>query len=104
MGVPIASRAVTGCASANRDRLQIFADVHGCPVQPFQTTAAAALGAALRAAHGYEKATGPGRSWSEVVAPFTSPAADLRVDPDEANRAVYDHLLETYRALESNNL
>jgi xylulokinase len=104
MGVTIRSLSVTGGASANRDILQIFADVHGCPVQPFQTANAAALGAALRAAHGHEKATGPGRSWNEVVAPFTAPPEDARIEPNPAHRAVYDRLLETYRSLESRSI
>lgn len=101
MGVDIGSISVTGGASANRQILQIFADVHGCPVQPFETTNAAALGAALRAAYGSAHASGSGLSWDDVVGPFTSPPASLRVDPDPGRRTTYDDLLASYRALEA---
>jgi xylulokinase len=101
MGVRIQSLSVTGGASANRNILQVYADVHGCPVQPFQTTNAAALGAALRAAHGHAKANGGEPDWSDVVAPFTSPPASARVEPNPENRRLYDELLETYRKLEA---
>ncbi|MDA0334740.1 MAG: FGGY-family carbohydrate kinase [bacterium] len=101
MGVAINSLNVTGGASTNRDILQIFADVHGCPVQPFETTNAAALGAALRAAHGHARARGAAQEWSAVVAPFTSPPAAMRVEPNTAHRGTYDALLASYRALEA---
>ncbi|MBT6146647.1 MAG: carbohydrate kinase, partial [Gemmatimonadetes bacterium] len=101
MGVAINSLSVTGGASANRDILQIFADVHGCPVQPFETTNAAALGAALRAVHGQALAGGRRKGWSEVVAPFTSPPAAARVEPNPAHRGIYDELLASYRSLEA---
>lgn len=104
MGVPIRSLSVTGGASTNRDILQVFADVHGCPVQPFQTTAAAALGAALRAAHGYAKAGSGPQDWSDVVAPFTAPPEDARIEPNSTHGAVYNRLLETYRSLESRSI
>ena len=101
MGVPVNSLNVTGGASANRDILRIFADVHGCPVQPFETTNAAALGAALRAAHGHALASGTPQGWSEVVAPFTAPPVATRVEPNPAHRRIYDELLSSYRALEA---
>jgi|MDTC01.1.fsa_nt_gb xylulokinase len=103
MGVAIRSLSVTGGASANRNILQIFADVHGCPVQPFETTNAAALGGALRAAHAHTRASGRQTDWRDTVAPFTTPPAELRIEPDPANRAVYDSLLETYGTIENTN-
>jgi xylulokinase len=101
MGVAIRSLAVTGGASMNRGILQVFADVHGCPVQPFETTNAAALGAALRAAHGWSKDQGQERTWPDVVGPFTTPPARSRVEPDPGTRRTYVDLLERYRALEA---
>lgn len=103
MGVPIRSLAVTGGASANRGILQIFADVHGCPVQPFETTNAAALGGALLAAYGHAASTGR-PDWLAVVSPFTAPDAALRVDPNQATGAVYGSLTQRYRALEGRHL
>lgn len=100
MGVEIRSLRVTGGASANEEILRVFADVHGCPVQRLATTNAAALGAALRAAHGHSKASGEERSWEEVTAPFMRLRAAAPVDADPANRGIYDGLLERYRGLE----
>jgi len=104
MGVTIGSLSVTGGASANRDILQVYADVLGCTVQPFETTNAAALGAALRAAHGHAKTLGAESSFSDIVTPFTSPPAESRVQPNAAHREMYDRLLEEYRRLEADHL
>jgi xylulokinase len=101
MGVEIRSLSVTGGASQNEQILQVFADVHGCPVRRFQTTNAAALGAALRAAHGHAKAIGAPRSWDEVVTPFTQPEAGSTIEPNPANRETYRQMVEAYRALEA---
>ena len=98
MGVEIRSLRVTGGASENEQILRVFADVHGCPVQRLGTTNAAALGAALMAAHGHARAAGEERSWEDVTAPFT--AAGAPVEPDLGNRGIYDGLLEGYRELE----
>ncbi len=101
MGVTVSSLAVTGGASANPEILRVYADVHGCPVRRFQTTNAAALGAALRAAHGHAKAAGAPRPWTEVVAPFTGPVAGSEIAPDPARRGLYDDLQARYRQLEA---
>ena len=100
MGVEIRSLRVTGGASENEEILRVFADVHGCPVQRLRTTNAAALGAAFRAAHGHAKASGEARSWEEVAEPFLRLQTAAPVEPDPANRGVYDGLLEGYRELE----
>ncbi len=100
MGVEIRSLRVTGGASENEAILRVFADVHGCPVQRLRTTNAAALGAALRAAHGHAKASGEARSWEEVAEPFLRLQTAAPVEPDPANRGIYDGMLEGYRELE----
>ena len=104
MGVEIRSLRVTGGASENEEILRVFADVHGCPVQRLRTTHAAALGAALMAAHGHARASGAELSWGEVTAPFLRLQAAAPVEPDPANRGIYDGLLEGYRALEGRHL
>ena len=50
------------------------------------------------AAHGHARASGEERSWEEVTAPFTG--AGTPIEPDPANRGIYDGLLERYRELE----
>ena len=101
MGVPVHSLSVTGGASENPQILQIYADIHNCPVHRFQTTNSAALGAALRARHGHLRMTGQERAdWKEIVAPFTQPAAGSTITPDPAVRSIYDRLENAYAELE----
>ena len=101
MGIPVRSLFVTGGASANADILQVYADVHGCVVHRFQTTNSAALGAALRARHGYLVAAGEDSDWMEIVAPFTQPESGSTITPNREVRSVYDDLELAYRDLES---
>jgi xylulokinase len=100
MGVAISSLYVTGGASANREILQIFASVHGCPVHRFETMNSAALGAALRAWYSDGQERGEARSWKDVVAPFTRPVAGSTIDPDPAAVPMYGELTGRYEELE----
>ena len=100
MGVPVHSLSVTGGASENPQILQVYADVHDCPVHRFQTTNSAALGAALRARHGHLLATEGRADWKEVVEPFTQPDAGSTIDPNPAVRSIYDELEREYVELE----
>jgi xylulokinase len=93
MGVDISSLYVTGGASANAEILRVYADVHNCPVHRFETANSAALGAALRAAHGHQSATGNAVSWQETVAPFTEPVAGSTIKPDKDAVAVYREMI-----------
>ena len=101
MGVPIRELSVTGGGSANADILQVYADVHGCPVQRFETTNSAALGAALRAAYTWQTEAAATISWEDLVAPFTRPLAGSTVEPDPGANDDYRKLLPRYRALEA---
>ena len=100
MGVDISSLYVTGGASANAEILRIYADVHNCPVHRFETANSAALGAALRAAHGQQLAVGNAPSWQQTVAPFTKPVAGSTIKPDKEAVAVYRQMVGEYQALE----
>jgi xylulokinase len=100
MGVDISSLYVTGGASANPEILQIFADAHACPVHRFETTNSAALGAALRASFSHQREQGNEQSWSDIVAPFTQPAADSTIQPTPATVQIYENLIPKYEALE----
>ncbi len=104
MGVRPASIHATGGASANVEILQVMADVHACPVHRFETTASAALGAALRAYHAAEVAAGRPADWTDIVRGFAEPVAGSRVDPrPEAVRA-YDAMEPAYAAFEQEAL
>ena len=101
MGLDIKSLYVTGGASANPEILQVFANVHDCPVHRFVTTNSAALGAALRASYSHLNSEGPGKSWKETAAPFTEPVGGSTIEPDPAAASVYARLIPRYRALET---
>lgn len=96
MGVDIASIYVTGGASVNAEILRVYANVHNCPIHRFETTNSAALGAALRAAHGHN----PIGSWQETVGPFTQPVTGSTIEPDGKAVAVYQNLVGKYETLE----
>ena len=86
----IAPRATTilatGGAAANRDILQVIADVFDAEVVRGATRNSASLGAALRAYHAERRAEGQSIPWEEVVAGFTAPDAELRIQPEPRQR------------------
>jgi xylulokinase len=86
----------TGGASANREILQVMADVQQCPVHRFEVTNSAALGAALRAAQGYLSDAGEASSWEEVVAGLAEPVAGSVIEPSAGTAAVYEEMVEKY--------
>lgn len=95
---PAAIRA-TGGAAANREILQVIANVFDAEVVRSAPRNAASLGAALRAYHAERRAEGEPVEWEAVVAGFTAP--DLRVQPDPAAVAVYARMLPAYERFES---
>jgi xylulokinase len=96
MGVRIGTIYATGGASANRDVLQVMADVFDAEVFQLQTGNSAALGAALRAFHADRLADGVAISWDDVVKGFVAPKIDSRLTPNRANVDVYRRLIEVY--------
>ena len=104
MNVTVDSIHATGGAAANRDILQVMADVFGADVYQLQVGNSAALGAALRAMHGDMAADGGAVSWDEVVRDFAEPVAHSRLSPDPARHAVYRELIDVYAACEAHAL
>ncbi len=96
MGVKIATIYATGGASANRDVLQVMADVFDADVLQLETGNSAALGAALRAFHADRLADGRPLAWEDVIAGFVVPRHDSRLKPQPANVATYQRLIEVY--------
>ncbi len=68
----------TGGASDNAAILQIMADMLEVPVIRQETSASAALGAALRAWQPLAVAKHPGLSWKDITAPHISAAKEVR--------------------------
>ena len=90
----------TGGASDNVAILQIMADVMGCPVYRVQVAKSAALGAALRAAHGWLTKSGAKADWKKIIAGFTAPVSKKEIKPNAKARRVYDQLIEQYSKFE----
>jgi xylulokinase len=104
MGVTIDTIYATGGASANRDVLQVMADVFGAEVFQFEVGNSASLGAALRAYHADVVDQGRTISWDEVVEGFAQPKADSRVAPRAELTGMYDALREVHAACEAHAL
>ena len=90
----------TGGASTNTAILQIMADVFDSPVLRIEVAKSAALGAALRAAHGLLAHSGKKLRWRNVVAGFTNPLPDSEVRPNATSARVYGQLVEKYATRE----
>lgn len=98
MGVRPSAIYVTGGASVNTDILQIMADVQNCPVHQFSVTNSAALGAALRAAHGYLTQSNPATQWQDIITGFAEPLAHSEITPQ--NASAYTELIKKYAQCE----
>ncbi|MCF7849166.1 MAG: hypothetical protein K9M45_09965, partial [Kiritimatiellales bacterium] len=94
----------TGGGSKDVEILQIMADVNNCPVVRFEVSNSAALGAALRAAHGYLADAGVVPDWQELVQPYLRPDPERTASPDPAAVAVYNALVPQYAAFEKTAL
>lgn len=103
MGLRPTKIFATGGASANSEIMQIMADVMGCPVYRIETTASAALGAALRAAHAWHAARGT-VAWPHIVRGFTEPVSGSEIKPRSDAVAVYDKHIHAYAAAERQGL
>jgi xylulokinase len=90
----------TGGASTNTAILQIMADVFDCPVFRIEVAKSAALGAALRAAHGWLAHSGKKPRWQNVVGAFTDPLPDSEIRPSARSAQAYGHLMEKYAKYE----
>lgn len=97
MGETPTAIAATGGASNNLAILQVMADVFGVAVSRQETTAAAALGAAVRAQHGYLQATGTAAGWEALTEPHLKPSVILKPDM-QAYRAYADFAVKYAKA------
>lgn len=94
----------TGGAAVSRDILQVMADVFGASVFQMPVGNSAALGAALRAAHGHLRQRDRATAWFDVVAGLGQPLAASRMDPDPRRHALYREMLPLYAACEAHAL
>jgi xylulokinase len=104
MGVRVETIHATGGAAANREILQVMADVFGADVYQLEVANSAALGAALRAAHAHLNAGGRSAAWDEVVRGFAEPRAESRIRPGADRHAMYREWRKVYAACEAHAL
>jgi len=104
MGVRISTIYATGGASANRDVLQVMADVFDADVFQLETGNSAALGAAIRAFHADRLASGSPIEWEDAIAGFVVPRQDSRLKPIPAHAETYRALTTRYAELELQSL
>jgi xylulokinase len=95
MGVTPRTIYATGGGAANRDILQVMADVFDADVVQSSQTNSAALGAAIRA---FQADTGV--SWQEATDGFLPPVTS-RLEPVGKHAAVYQAARHAYRQLEA---
>ena len=104
MGVEIDTIHATGGAAANRSILHTMADVFGATVYQLEVESSAALGAALRAAHGDLAVSDSPADWEDVVRGFAEPVATTRLSPDSRRHEFYRELMKAYAACEAHAL
>jgi xylulokinase len=104
MGVAVDTIHATGGASANRDLLQVMADVFGAQVFQFEVGNSACLGAALRAYHADVVDAGRAITWDEVIEGFAMPVAASRVPPRREFADLYAALGLVHDACEAHAL
>ena len=104
MGEHVRVSYATGGASANREILQVMADVFGAQVYQFRVTNAACLGAALRAWHADAAASRSPVDWDDVVRGIAEPVIASRVAPHADAVRVYEALRPRYADFERHSL
>jgi xylulokinase len=101
LSMPCRRIVATGGASANREILQVIADVFGADVYQDAGGNAACLGAALRAWQAHEAAAGRPCRWEEIVAGVTDPPPATRIPPIAAHAAIYRDMRKRYAGFEA---
>jgi len=104
MDVDVDTIYATGGASANRQILQVMADVFKARVFQLEVRNSAALGAALRARHADAAAAGETLPWEQVIEGLVEPVAASRIEPRPAAHAVYLELMKAHAACEAHAL
>lgn len=94
----------TGGASDNAAILQVMADVLNCSVQRIEVSKSAALGAALRAAHGWMVESGEKVKWQDVVDTFTAALTKKEIKPNAKHALLYNQMLAVYAEREQGTI
>jgi xylulokinase len=104
MGVAVHTIHATGGASANRDVLQVMADVFGADVFQFTVGNSACLGAALRAWHADARSRAREVPWTTIVRHLAEPVPGSRLKPVPERVTMYADLRSQYAEFERDEL
>jgi xylulokinase len=104
MEVDVDTIYATGGASANRQILQVMADVFKARVYQLEVGNSAALGAALRARHADAAADGAALPWEQIIAGLVEPVAASRIEPRPEAHTAYVDLMKAHAACEAHAL
>ena len=104
MRVEVDTIHATGGAAANREILQVMADVFNADVYQFEVSNSASLGAALRAAEAEGAARGDAVSWESVVRGLAEPVSASRISPKAGRADLYRDLMRRYAECEAHAL
>ncbi|MFX1494626.1 MAG: xylulokinase [Promethearchaeota archaeon] len=91
----------TGGASANREILQIAANIFNKKIRIFEISNSAALGAALRSIKSYYDSLEEEKAWSIIVNNFLEIQKSDLIKPLSEYKELYDDMLEVYRKCEN---
>ncbi len=90
----------TGGASANKDILQVAADIFQTPIRQFDITDSAALGAALRSLKSYYDYIKERKTWSEIVNNFLNTQLSSDIKPNIKYKELYNDMVILYKKCE----
>ncbi len=90
----------TGGASANKDILQVLANIFKTKVRAFEFADSAALGAALRATKSYYDSKNMIKGWEDIINKFIDFQRSIVIVPNEKYFQLYDDMLELYKKYE----
>lgn len=91
---------VTGGGSANKDILQVMANIFNTKIRTFEVTDSAALGAALRAVKSYYDLKKKEKTWDEIINKFVDFQKSSIVKPNKKYIELYDDMLKLYKNYE----
>ncbi|MFX1314655.1 MAG: xylulokinase [Promethearchaeota archaeon] len=91
---------VTGGASANKEILQIAANIFNTQIRIFEFIDSAALGAALRSAKSYFDSIKIAKTWKNIVNNFINIKESTIIKPEKKFKGLYDDMLLLYKKCE----
>jgi xylulokinase len=90
----------TGGASKNQEILQVAADIFNTPIQIFEITNSAALGAAIRSAKSYNYSIIRDQDWEEINKNKVNILKKDTLYPNKNTKEIYEEMLQIYEKYE----